>query len=329
VYTWQTTNGNIVSTNSDGSQISLNKPGKYIVSATPLSDCPVTRVDTIVIPIDTFPPVATVFATVGSNYSYLQLIGGDLAASNYMTPFGGSQGLLWNWSGPNAFTSTIQSPITDTTWGTYQLIVTEKRNGCKDTAQETLSFLQFVVLAENSVTLAGKYAGQSVVLDWQDKNPASVDFYTIEKSSDGIHFMQIGTVTNPKGSSTPSSFSFTDNNPGIGENLYRVKSVGVDGQITYSNLVMVNADPTKQHKIYLSNNYGGKQLSLVCNSEDNARGTLVVYNVLGQPLEVISTQLNKGINIIDIPTNNSMSNSIIVVSLFKNDQLTFSQKAAM
>ena len=56
---------------------------------------------------------------------------------------------------------------------------------------------------------------------------------------------------------------------------------------------------------------------------------MVVYNVLGQPLEVITTQLNTGINIIDIPTNSTMSNSVIVVSLFKNDQLTFSQKAAL
>jgi hypothetical protein len=331
VYTWQTTNGNIVSTNSDGSQMSLNKPGKYIVSASPLSDCPATRVDTIVIPIDTFPPVATAFATVGSNYSYLQLIGGDVAASNYMTPFGGSQGLLWDWSGPNAFTSTTQNPILDTTWGTYQLIVTEKRNGCKDTAQETLSFNQFIVLAENTMTLTGKYTGQSTLLTWQDKNSAAVDFYTIEKSTDGIHYMQIGTVANSnlQGASGIETFSFTDNNAGLGENIYRVKSVGIDGKITYSNLVMVNADPTKQHKIYLSNNYGGKQLSLVCNSENNARGTVVVYNVLGQPLEVITTQLNTGINIIDIPINNTMSNSVIVVSLFKNDQLTFSQKAAL
>jgi hypothetical protein len=84
------------------------------------------------------------------NFSYLQLFGGNTAASNYATPFGGSQGLDWDWSGPNSFSSAVQNPRTvDTSgvWGTYQLIVTEKRNGCKDTALKSISPLDFVVLS--------------------------------------------------------------------------------------------------------------------------------------------------------------------------------------
>jgi len=46
---------------------------------------------------------------------------------------------LWNWSGPGGFSSTIQNPQADTVKGTYQLIVTEKRNGCTDTAYEVMN----------------------------------------------------------------------------------------------------------------------------------------------------------------------------------------------
>ena len=148
IYSWKTTNGNITGSNSDSSQVNLNKAGTYIVSATPAIGCPITRTDTVVIPLDTFPPVASVFIGILSNFTKLQLNGGDLVASNYATPFGGSQGLLWDWSGPKSFTSTIQNPLTDTAWGTYQLIVTEKRNGCKDTALKTVSFFDFGILAE-------------------------------------------------------------------------------------------------------------------------------------------------------------------------------------
>jgi hypothetical protein len=43
----------------------------------------------------------------------------------------------------------------DTTnaWGTYQLIVTEKRNGCKDTARQTVSVTDFVVLSLGDTTV--------------------------------------------------------------------------------------------------------------------------------------------------------------------------------
>lgn len=329
-YSWKTSTGNIVLSNSDSSLVFMNKAGSYIVSASPLAECPVTRTDTVVIPIDTFPPVATALATVGSNFSYLQLIGGDVAASNYMTPFGGSKGLLWNWSGPNAFTSTIQSPFTDTTWGTYQLIVTEQRNGCKDTAVETLSYAQFAILASRGVSLSGKYVNQSVLLSWQDKNPENVESYVIEKSTDGIHYSQIGIIQNSNPQETSAlALSFTDNSTGYGDNLYRVKSVSVDGQVLYSNLVMVNADPTKQHKIYLARNYADNQLSLIYNSNGATQGTIMVYNVIGQPIEMIRAQLNKGINVIDIPSSRSLKNSVIVVSFFVNNQLTYTQKTIL
>ncbi len=161
-YTWQTANGNISGANADSSQININKPGTYIVSASPAQGCAPTRTDTVVVPIDTFPPVASVNITMPVANSYLQLLGGNMAASNYPTPFGGSQGLLWNWSGPEAFSSTLQNPRTaDTAWGTYQLIVTEKRNGCTDTASASVSMANFTVLSADGLPLTGQYADHS------------------------------------------------------------------------------------------------------------------------------------------------------------------------
>jgi hypothetical protein len=85
-YTWQTAGGNITGANTDSSQININKPGTYIVSASPAEGCAATRTDTVVIPIDTFPPVATVRIGAPLVNSNLQLYGGDTAASDYPTP---------------------------------------------------------------------------------------------------------------------------------------------------------------------------------------------------------------------------------------------------
>jgi hypothetical protein len=56
-------------------------------------------------------PVASAAAGLFSNTLYLY--GGDIAASNYPTAFGGSQGLSWNWTGPGSFASGVENPITD------------------------------------------------------------------------------------------------------------------------------------------------------------------------------------------------------------------------
>jgi hypothetical protein len=68
------------------------------------------------------------------------LHGGNASASNYPTPFGGSQGLLWNWSGPIGFSATVQTPLSNPVNGLYQLTVTEIRNGCTAIASNAIDF---------------------------------------------------------------------------------------------------------------------------------------------------------------------------------------------
>jgi hypothetical protein len=329
IYNWTTANGNITSANSDSSQVSLNKAGTYIVSASPALGCPATRTDTVVIPIDTFPPVASIIATIGSNYSYLQFFGGDTAASNYITPFGGSKGLLWNWNGPGGFASTIQNPTNDTTWGTYQLIVTEKRNGCKDTALKTLSFWDFGTLAGRYLNLSGVYKNQSIQLSWSDNVASNADYYEIEKSSTNSGFNKIGTVSNLNSNelSSVDFFSFKDNSPYASDNYYRIKSISKQGLISYSNIVDINGNLPDSRKIYLINSFGEGGVSLACNTDKDCGGKIILYNVIGQSLESQTVQLNKGLNIIDLPVFNKQKSEVLVVSLFINNQLAFTQKA--
>jgi hypothetical protein len=119
----------------------------------------VVRTDVVTVSADTFPPVASFYITSSADLSHYVLHGGSISASNYSTPFGGSQGLLWNWSGPNGFSSTIQTPQADTVKGTYQLIVTEQRNGCKDTAYEAVNMTVLPLEQTGSNTIARSVQG--------------------------------------------------------------------------------------------------------------------------------------------------------------------------
>jgi len=322
IYSWQTANGSITSANSDSSQISLNKPGTYIVSANPAPGCPVTRMDTVVIPIDTFPPVASAMVGLGSNFSYLQLYGGDPAASNYMTPFGGSQGLLWNWSGPGGFSSAIQNPTNDTTWGTYQLIVTEKRNGCKDTALKSVSFWDFGTLASKYLNLRGGWLNESVQLNWQDIAENNALYYEVQKSSASSGFETIATVSHPK--NTNNLFGYTDNNPYAGDNFYRIKSTTSSGLILYSNIIDINSAAST--RFYLTQGSGDRKVSLACMTDKNIHGKLIIYNTVGQVLALKDVQFNKGVNTVDLPSSSRVNHQVLVVSLYVDDRLSFSQK---
>jgi hypothetical protein len=317
-YTWQTANGGISGANTDSSQININKPGTYIVSASPAPGCPATRTDTVIIPIDTFPPVASVVITMPVVDSYLQLYGGDTAKSDYLTPFGRSQGLLWNWSGPEGFTSTIQDPRTaDTAWGTYQLIVTEKRNGCTDTASATVSLADFTVLSTDNLVLTGQFADRAIVLHWTDLHQNLALSYTVEKAAANNEFIDIGTVT---------GFSFLDDHPQDGSNTYRVRATGKDGGSYYSVIVTITGDVNGLPTVYLTGNTPGSATALVANMPSDCHAVLVIHTLLGQVLQEKSVQLYKGFNSIDLSSVNGQPIRAAIVSLYINGQIVYSQK---
>ncbi|MDP4217556.1 MAG: hypothetical protein Q8927_15250 [Bacteroidota bacterium] len=317
-YTWKTANGDIMGTNSDSSQINIDKPGTYILSSSPAQGCAPTRTDTIVVPIDTFPPVASVNITLPNGFTYLQLIGGDVNASNYSTPFGGSQGLLWNWSGPKSFTSTIQNPQTaDTAWGTYQLIVTEKRNGCTDTATKTVSIYDFKTLLTSDLKVNGSYSDKSVILHWEDANQPQVESYEIEKCTGNNVFHSIGTVTTEAGN---------DYHPQAGDNVYRIKATAKSGQVYYSGIITVYVSTNALKSTYLTRNASGTAMTLVASVASNCRGTIAVYSITGQALWQKGVQLRQGSNAFELPAKKTSHQDVQVIALFIDGQITYSQK---
>jgi len=334
-YTWQTVSGNISGTNADSTQININKPGTYIVSASPAQGCPATRKDTVVIPIDTFPPEASINVSMIGNFSYLQFYGGDVNASNYSTPFGGSQGLLWNWSGPNSFSSTVQNPrTTDTTnaWGTYQLIVTEKRNGCTDTALKTLSVADFIVLLSNDIAVTGSYADNSITLRWSDLNQDLVESYEVEKSNGGNVFIGIGTILN--GNSTANTnttlFSTVDYQPIAGNNVYRIKAITKNGQVYYSGIINVSAGVSGQQSFYLTRTSSGTGMVLIANAGEESNGGIAIFSMAGQALLKKNIHFSKGFNSIEIPAiSGQQPGAIQVIAVFINGRIVCSQKVML
>ncbi|HET6256047.1 MAG TPA: hypothetical protein VFE32_18365 [Puia sp.] len=315
-YTWQEAGGGVIAgSNSDSSQLSVGKPGTYIVSAAPAPGCPATRKDTIVVPVDTFPPVASAFAGLSGNN--LALYGGNFAASNYSTPFGGSQGLTYGWSGPDGFTSTLQDPLTDTAWGAYHLTVTENRNGCTDTASTTVLANMFIALLSHDLSLSGADSTGDVSLHWQDANAVSATSYIVERMDANSAFRQIATVD------AGGCLCFVDGHPLTGVNDYRIEAVGAGGLAYYSRVVSVTAGSADG--FYLAGSPAAMDLVGVVSRD--GQGILVVYDATGQTLERRNVWLNKGGNVLPLTSSGKGTPAVRVVGLFVAGKLVFSGKA--
>lgn len=328
-YTWQALNGGVISgSNNDSSQLTITKPGSYVVAASPAQGCPPTREDTLIVPIDTFPPVASAFA--GTSGPDIDLYGGNAASSNYMTPFGGSQGLTWDWSGPNSFSSIIQNPVTDSAgaWGTYHLTVTEKRNGCKDTASVLVTPALFVALLTNGLDLQGNLSGHSIVLHWKDRDQAGDLSFDIERSNGYNGFQTIGSLSDPNGAGAPApdAFSFTDVRPLTGNNFYRIKAYAGNGGPYYSNIITLGTGSSPLHDVTLQGLTPGS-CSLLVDVAANTEGVLAQYTLNGQVVEKRNVSLRSGANTIDMPLVKGQP--VTIIALFLNGAVAWSQKIAL
>ena len=80
----------------------------------------------------------------------------------------------------------------------------------------------------------------NIALDWKVENEFNIKQYEIQKSMNGKDFTGVSTVGAKRNNSSSVSYQWVDVNPGNGNNFYRVRSVNLDGQVLYSNVMKVS-----------------------------------------------------------------------------------------
>lgn len=95
----------------------------------------------------------------------------------------------------------------------------------------------FTAMPLSSTVVHAYTQNEKISVNWKTVNENKVKQYFVERSSDGVSFTD-RAAANAKNLSS-DSYTWTDDYP-IGENnYYRIRSVGQDGEIQYSNVVKV------------------------------------------------------------------------------------------
>jgi len=96
------------------------------------------------------------------------------------------------------------------------------------------------VLPASYLTFTGKPLDESVLLTWEVAKEVSVSHYIIERAfeSDTDQYEEIGEVE----AEELSAYSFEDIYPQEGNNYYRIKSIDLNGDLSYTNVINVIFD---------------------------------------------------------------------------------------
>ncbi len=81
----------------------------------------------------------------------------------------------------------------------------------------------------------------SVELSWSTEAESGLDRFVVERSGASGDFQELGEVS---AQNEPFAYTFTDNDPLTGENIYRLRIEDQDGNISYSALVTLTREGT-------------------------------------------------------------------------------------
>jgi hypothetical protein len=80
---------------------------------------------------------------------------------------------------------------------------------------------------------------QQININWKTRNENNIKNYSIERSVDGVAFLELTSVHADNLSS--ASYQWADHFPAKENNYYRIRSTDIEGKIDYSNVVKVEA----------------------------------------------------------------------------------------
>jgi zinc metalloprotease ZmpB len=95
-----------------------------------------------------------------------------------------------------------------------------------------------------------KRTGDAAILTWTTASEDQNEYFTLERSADGIRFEPIAQIKGAGESRIERQYSYTDRQPINGINYYRLQQSDFDGRTSYSQVVSVRFDAKSPLALY-------------------------------------------------------------------------------
>jgi hypothetical protein len=166
-----------------------------------------------------------------------------------------------------------------------------------------------------------------VDLSWATASEINNDHFTVESSSDGIHFEEL--LRKPGAGNTTSTRYYTDvdENPLDGYSYYRLKQTDYDGRFTYSEIKTVkykagtdDVDESELKIVSVYPNPFSEKFTISFMLKTSAMVEIQLYNSSGQMVFKDKMNSNDGMNQYDFTDQQGLTKGIYFVNLIYNDQ---------
>ena len=141
----------------------------------------------------------------------------------------------------------------------------------------------------------GRLNGNKIDLQWNVTNEVAMREYVLERSLDRINFSSLfrAPATN---AGSARAYASVDADYFKGDNFYRVKAVGLAGDVQYSSILKINGGGQTQEIMVYPNPVSDKKVNIMITSVNSGKYQLNLYNSAGSRIVLPSMQVTSGQN---------------------------------
>ncbi len=198
----------------------------------------------------------------------------------------------------------------------FVVITATDANGC--TTQLPISGVSCIKTAVELVEFKA-YADRDVNnVDWVVATETENDFFTVERSADGVNFEAIGNVQGAGNSVVLKGYQLVDEAPLTGANYYRLKATDFDGVTAIvSDVVLVDREAPVQ--VTTNGTVVNENLVITVTVQNTSDATIQIFDVTGKLVYNNNADVNAGTNDINIDTA-SFGAGVYIINVAVNNE---------
>ncbi|MCG3164443.1 MAG: hypothetical protein POELPBGB_00197 [Bacteroidia bacterium] len=178
------------------------------------------------------------------------------------------------------------------------------------------------------IRFAGNCADGQVEVTWTTASETNNDFFTVQRSIDGVTFEDVTIVDGAGNSSSIINYSAVDYNPYGGTSYYRLKQTDFDGTSQYSDVVAVSCgNAATDFNLVNAYDQGNGTMAVIFNAGDNELYTVTLYDIIGKQITETTGKAYSGQNQINIAVGD-LARGIYMINL-KNEFKSFGRRVML
>ncbi len=177
------------------------------------------------------------------------------------------------------------------------------------------------VLPVTLISFSGKRINKDVELNWHTATEKNNDYFTIERSIDGIKYNEISKIKSNGNSSAVNYYNYIDKNAPADKLYYRLSQTDIDGTRTDFKTIILNSKIKDISLLSISPNPFIEELNIVLESDKESDISIVMYNLDGQIIKEIPYQTATGVNLANISVSEKTPSGIYIIKIMNGGMI--------